>query len=154
MNNTTINSIMESLREQIGTTNYVDVDNGVEKYFNCSKEEFKEAIDKLKDDGYYRGTVWFDTVGEPNKKTTILVMGPTGASYEEAFKHRFDIHLPYGLENQEITLDESIKRRREHLEYTRKMTMRRLKSKGLTAHEIAERAELPYEEVLKIYEAV
>lgn len=87
----TVNTIMDTLKAQIGDNGLVDVGTGAEQVFNTTRKRMNIALALLVSEGYSHFPIWFPMVGEPEKTNVINVLAYKGATGEDVFKNRSEI---------------------------------------------------------------
>lgn len=124
----TVNTIMNTLKAQIGNDGMVDVGSGAEAMFNTTRKRMNIALALLVSEGYSHFPIWVDKVGEPGEKSVIDVLAYKGATGEEVFKNRSEIQ-PVKWEGDPKATSETVARRLAAL----------MKQFGRTDVEIAEK---------------
>lgn len=107
----TVNTIMNTLKAQIGDNGLVDVGTGAEQVFNTTRKRTNIAIALLVGEGYSHFPLWVDAVGgKEGEKNVIDVLAYKGATAEDVFKNRSEIQ-PAKWEKENKATPEVVKRR-------------------------------------------
>ena len=77
----------DMLRDNVKKKSYIDIGAGVELDVGVTSTRFKNAIAKLKDEGYSVYYLKEEQVGNPGKFTTIKVLAAPGTTYQEVYKN-------------------------------------------------------------------
>lgn len=87
-----LNKTVDVLKENVAKKTYIDVGLGTELQMGLNRQQLKNAIQKLQDEGYELHNVQVEQLGTGNK-TTINVLCPPGTTYQDVKAHRDDIKL-------------------------------------------------------------
>lgn len=85
-----LENLSNILKDQVDSKKYIDIGKGVEYQLNTTDTTLKNAVAKLKDQGYTVHKVKVTQLGT-GKETTILVLAGPGVTAKEVFQNRFDI---------------------------------------------------------------
>lgn len=107
----TVNTIMDTLKAQIGDNGLVDVGTGAEQMFNTTRKRMNIALALLVSEGYSHFPIWIQMVGDPEKTTVIDVLAFKGATAEDVFKNRSEIQ-PAKWEKENKATPEVVKKTR------------------------------------------
>lgn len=143
----TVNTIMNTLKAQIGNDGMVDVGSGAEAMFNATRKRMNIALALLVSEGYSHFPIWVDKVGEPGEKSVIDVLAYKGATGEEVFKNRSEIQpvkwngnpkaTPELVTKRLIQLRETLGDRSFKINYDIVSRYEQYKKEGLPESEIA-----------------
>lgn len=104
----TASRIADVLKEQIEERPYLDVGEGVELQLGVSKEQMKNAIEILKQEGYSYHRVGVRQVTDPSKELNVVVLTKGDVPYSEVRANLEKISSPQGVKFEEYA--EKVKR--------------------------------------------
>lgn len=65
---------VDVLKEALTKTPYLDVGSGVEIQMGVSKKKLKDAVEQLKQEGYYVHDIWVRRIDDPSRYTTLKTL--------------------------------------------------------------------------------
>ena len=104
----TASRIADVLKEQIEERPYLDVGEGVELQLGVSKEQMKNAIEILKQEGYTYHRVGVRQVTDPSKELNVVVLTKGDVPYSEVRENLEKISSPQGVKFEDYA--ENLKR--------------------------------------------
>lgn len=89
-----IKQIADAIAKIIGRDRFVDIGEGTEIHLGVSRTKLDNAVELLRQQGYEIHYVTQPQSQDPNRRTTIKVLGPPGSTLSDAFKARPEIQIP------------------------------------------------------------
>lgn len=89
-----VKNVADMLKSSTDDSRFVDIGQGSEVFLGVSRLKLKTAIQMLKNDGYQVMKLKQEQLGNPGKKTTILVLAPPDATFKELINNKQQISIP------------------------------------------------------------
>jgi DNA-binding NarL/FixJ family response regulator len=91
---------VDILKKSVSEKGYIDVGLGVESQLGVSQNRLKNAVQKLKDEGYTVETIYIEQLGTGNR-TTYKVLAAPGTSWIDIQRNKDKISLPVAYVERE-----------------------------------------------------
>lgn len=89
-----IKNVANVLRKSADENQFVDIGEGSEVFLGVSRLKMKTAVQALKNDGYQVMTLKQEQLGNPGKKTTVLVLAAPGTTFKDLLDNKGNIAIP------------------------------------------------------------
>lgn len=88
-----VKNTAETLRDAMKGSGFVDIGEGTEVFLGISRLKLKTAVQMLKNEGYKTMKLQQEQLGNPGKKTTILVLAEPGKTYKDLLNNKQNVAI-------------------------------------------------------------